>query len=315
MARKQARLYCSIWDDMEFISLPQGAQRLYIFLMSQAPISLLGVLPLQPEKWARRASDTTKDSIIDDLKNLEDRRFVVCDWEEQECIVRRFVHYDGVVNSPKTRTIALESFSLVTSVLLRIVAIVELARAEVERLGAGAKDDGTIDFLRALYGALLPTLSTAISDRVYGGITDTLDGMLSMATGTLNLEPVTSNLEPVTSNQGVSHTLSALPTLPSRRAHFKQLPSDFVVTDAMKSWWLVQEGHERVNMKRETDRFMDHWRSNGEPKKDWESTWRNWMRRSIDYSQSRGSTRRSAESFKEQAIRDIQKEAAARGLT
>lgn len=34
---------------------------------------------------------------------------------------------------------------------------------------------------------------------------------------------------------------------------------------------------------RELPRFRDHWRGNGEAKKDWQATWRNWLRRSLEF--------------------------------
>ncbi len=44
-----------------------------------------------------------------------------------------------------------------------------------------------------------------------------------------------------------------------------------------------------VDLEVETRKFCDHWRSTGERRADWNSTWRNWIRRSVkDYQDSLG---------------------------
>lgn len=54
-----------------------------------------------------------------------------------------------------------------------------------------------------------------------------------------------------------------------------------------KAWgdWAISEGMDEVSVRREADRFRDYWLgvagSKG-VKLDWEATWRNWVRKSID---------------------------------
>ena len=63
---------------------------------------------------------------------------------------------------------------------------------------------------------------------------------------------------------------------PKPRAKPKHvLPDTFLVTPAMSAW--AVEKAPDVNLDRETEKFMNHWRGNGQPKADWPATWRNWM--------------------------------------
>lgn len=65
-----------------------------------------------------------------------------------------------------------------------------------------------------------------------------------------------------------------------------QLPSDFKITDEMQSWFNDQN-FIRFNAKDETEKFIDYWKSKGEPKKDWIAAWRNWMRKADEYSKQK----------------------------
>jgi hypothetical protein len=61
-----------------------------------------------------------------------------------------------------------------------------------------------------------------------------------------------------------------------------KVPDDFQVTETMKEW---AEGKTSLNgsLLRETEKFIDHYRGNGQTKKDWIATWRNWMRRAEEF--------------------------------
>lgn len=67
-----------------------------------------------------------------------------------------------------------------------------------------------------------------------------------------------------------------------RRKRATRIPDDFTVTPAMAEWarenvpGLIRDGR----AKRETDKFVNYWRSksgSGATKLDWTATWRNWM--------------------------------------
>lgn len=78
---------------------------------------------------------------------------------------------------------------------------------------------------------------------------------------------------------------------PKPRAKPKhQLPVAFLTTSQMMAW--AADAAPDVKIDRETERFVDHFRGNGESKADWNAAWRNWMRRAQDDLERRGMTRR-----------------------
>lgn len=60
------------------------------------------------------------------------------------------------------------------------------------------------------------------------------------------------------------------------------VPADFLVTEEMKEW-VADKTKFQGDVETETEKFLDHFLANGERKKDWEATWRNWMRRAGEW--------------------------------
>ena len=68
------------------------------------------------------------------------------------------------------------------------------------------------------------------------------------------------------------------------------LPDDFAVTDAMRAWF-AEQGFSFA-LQGEHERFCDYWRGRGEPMKDWEAVWRNWMRKAADFAKPKPQAQR-----------------------
>lgn len=68
------------------------------------------------------------------------------------------------------------------------------------------------------------------------------------------------------------------------------LPDDFAVTDAMRAWFAAQGFG--FALQGEHERFCDYWRGRGEPMKDWEAVWRNWMRKAADFAKPKPQAQR-----------------------
>ena len=64
------------------------------------------------------------------------------------------------------------------------------------------------------------------------------------------------------------------------------IPADFSLTPDRKQWAI--ENAPAVNADRETQGFIDYWAGEGGKKKNWESTWRNWMRRKQTEAEGKG---------------------------
>ena len=68
------------------------------------------------------------------------------------------------------------------------------------------------------------------------------------------------------------------------------LPDDFAVTDTMRAW-VAAQGFSFA-LQGEHERFCDYWRGRGEPMKDWEAVWRNWMRKAADFAKPKPQAQR-----------------------
>lgn len=64
------------------------------------------------------------------------------------------------------------------------------------------------------------------------------------------------------------------------------IPDQFMVTQEMRSW--ASTSTPAVDLKTETENFVDYWRGAGGTKLDWVATWRTWMRKSQTDSQKGG---------------------------
>lgn len=97
------------------------------------------------------------------------------------------------------------------------------------------------------------------------------------------------------------HAENVTKTLPEkRREEIKELganraprkkpacacPETFEVNDVMAQW-AVSEGLPSERVIPETEKFLDHWRATGKLRNDWDATWRNWIRKAIEFRASR----------------------------
>jgi hypothetical protein len=128
VARTESRTKTAIWSDDDFRKLTARAQRMYWLLYSQATINLCGVVALTVRKWAGTAVDETAEFVADALRELEEHRYLIVDWDHEEVLVRTFVRHDGVARSPKTFQAAREQAGGISSPAIRAAVDAEFAR-------------------------------------------------------------------------------------------------------------------------------------------------------------------------------------------
>jgi hypothetical protein len=133
LARKEARIFVSIWDDRDFTNLLAVDQRWFFFLISQARLSHAGVLPLGERRWAKSCADggTEMDA---SLKRLEAARFVVIDRDEEELLIRSHMRQDQVYLQPNLMRAAAASIATITSPAIIDALFWEITRIEQEQL-------------------------------------------------------------------------------------------------------------------------------------------------------------------------------------
>ncbi len=135
MPRSEARLLTSIWEDDDFLVLPPGAQRLYMFLIAQKDLTYCGVIPFRTARWARKAKGLTPAQIEADLELLAagPRPFIILDEDTGELFVRSLIRHDGVWKVPNIMKAARESAALIESQMIRAVLLNELLRIPAQQ--------------------------------------------------------------------------------------------------------------------------------------------------------------------------------------
>ena len=111
MARTHGRIKVEVWDaGSDFRHLGLDAQWTYAMLVSQRMVSLCGVLPYTPKKWAKLAPDITGERLEDALSELEAEWYIIVDRETDELLVRTMVKHDRAWTNPKLVTAARKRF-------------------------------------------------------------------------------------------------------------------------------------------------------------------------------------------------------------
>lgn len=132
MARSEARIFTTIWQDAQFLALSEGAQRLYLFLLSQPDLSHCGLIALRERRWARSAAGLTPDRVTSALKELDAARFVVIDEDTEEVLIRSLIRRDQIWKQPNIMKSAREAAQLIESSHLRVCLLEELRRLPPE---------------------------------------------------------------------------------------------------------------------------------------------------------------------------------------
>jgi hypothetical protein len=128
MARNEARISVGIWSDPDFLALGPGAQRQYMFLISQPDISYAGVIPLRERRWSRAAAGLDVDTVNAVLAELAGAGFVVVDEDTEEVLVRSFMRRDEVHRQPNVLRAAQRAVGEITSPAIRAALVPELER-------------------------------------------------------------------------------------------------------------------------------------------------------------------------------------------
>ena len=126
MANAAGFIQESIWRDPEWRQLSRGAQALYVQLLSQKELDCAGIVPLQPQKWAKGCSELTLEQVIADLDELQAHRFVFYDDDTDEAFIRTYIRNSNVMKVPNMRKSARRSALLVASSTIKKILADEL---------------------------------------------------------------------------------------------------------------------------------------------------------------------------------------------
>lgn len=274
MARSEARILVSIWTDPDFRALSPDAQWAYMFLLSQPDLSHTGVIPLRVRRWAQSADGMTAARLAEALRQLERSRFIVADRDTEELLVRSFIRRDKVFKQPQVFRSAADTVGQIASALLRRVLLDELNRVAAEDMVAQS---------RAILADMLAALAVPAIDPADHPATQpdpeparTPPGERGVVTDVSTGFP--DPQEPRAPSPGLRHEPSV------RGPRGQRLPESFEIDEGMAEW--AHEHVPKVDVARETTKFVNHWRSKtgrDATKLDWKLTWQNWLLKADEY--------------------------------
>jgi hypothetical protein len=126
MANAAGFIQESIWRDEHWRQLSRSSQALYMQLLSQKELDCAGILPLQPNKWAKGCAELTVDQVWSDLNELQENLFVFFDAETDEAFVRTYIRNSNVIKVPNMMKSALRAALLVGSDIIKPLLADEL---------------------------------------------------------------------------------------------------------------------------------------------------------------------------------------------
>lgn len=119
MARVFAPVNLAIWQDAEWRALPFVAQGLYTTLWTHPGLSYCGVLDWRPGRIAAMSGHLTADAVRTIGECLQARHFIVVDEDTEECLIRSWARYDGLLKQPRMAISYANAYAEVASSDLR----------------------------------------------------------------------------------------------------------------------------------------------------------------------------------------------------
>jgi hypothetical protein len=293
VARTEARLYCEIWDDEDFLCLAPLAQRAYLYLLSQADLAYDGVIPLRVRRWARKCKGLDADALERHLEQLQDNGFIVMDQYSEELLIRSLMRRDRVFQQPNIMRAAAEHTKTVEShAILRVLAA-EVIRIRTENPQLTLGQDAALSKMEQVLAARgfaepEPSSERPPADPPVKGYAKGSPIPSGNPSPKALGERGKGKGAPVSVTTDSPFPFPQFPEPPpklvslasgsprKKRASRKtRIPKDFTATDEMITWAKLHTP--LVDVIRETQKFRDWYLGRGLTGEDWVAVWRTWM--------------------------------------
>lgn len=272
MPREHAQVNIGIWEDPDFRALPPQAQHLYFVLWMDPGLSYCGVVDWRPGRIAPRSAGWRVDDLKDAADCLRARHFIVTDDESEECLIRSWVRWDGLMKQPRLAVSYANAYGSVGSNLIRGVIIDELHKLRERQPGLPGLSSPRVVQMFEL-PRVRAKASVSVRDpfgdgfghRFGPGLGETLPNV----SGSVSVPPTPSPTPSPNSNSEESGS----------RKRGTRITAEWLPDPLVRSQ--MQQERPDVDLKAEHAKFIDHWMSQpGQKgvKLDWDRTWRNWIR-------------------------------------
>src|SRR5690625_1130485 len=126
MAREFSKFNLAIWQDDDCRALPPPPQHLYMVLWTHPVLTYAGVVDWRPGRLAALAGGWTAEDVRTAADCLEARLFIVTDEDTEECLIRSWVRFDGLMKQPRMAVSFANAYAETASSEIRGVIIHEL---------------------------------------------------------------------------------------------------------------------------------------------------------------------------------------------
>lgn len=268
MPRDHARINLAIWNDPDWRQLPPLAQHLYLTLWTHPDLSYAGVVDWRPGRIAALAGGWTAADVTTTADCLESRLFIVRDEDTEECLIRSWVRWDGLLKQPIMAVSFANAYAATASNIIRGV-IVHEAKKTHERQPEMA--GWTKEQVRAILDnpSLDPATRTLPRDPFTLDLTPTLTPSVTLRAGVgVNPSP---NTPPTPTPTPTTDTPAPKPS--GRKRPARALPDDW----QPKDYHLSKAKELGVDINRAVETFRNHAGANDRRLVDWDKGFTNWL--------------------------------------
>ena len=265
MARDRANINTGIWTDDEFIDISRDEQWLYFLLMTDPKLSYAGVTDWRPGRIAQRSSNTSKTDIEQIGAMLQAGRYIFIDEDTEEVLVRSFLRHDGLLKQPRLGVSMFNSYGSIASKDIRKVVIHELKRLHDEFPEWKAFGVDKVRELLKLSSADMSEFTPNVTPGFGPGFTPNAPQAQALPTSTATSTTTSTSKGVEGSGEGQSRAV--------------RLPDGWQPTDAHKKF----AAENNLNLENETANFRDHAQANDRRQKNWDASFRMWLRKATEY--------------------------------
>lgn len=277
MARDHARVNLTIWTDPDFRALPPAAQHLYLTLWTAPELSYCGVHDWRPARMTGLSQGFTAEHIETVAACLEARHFFVIDRDTEECLIRSWARFDGIMKQPRMAVSLVSAYASTGSQTIRRVLVREMHKIREESPGLTCWGDKRVAEVLEHPSVSAKDLP-AVTDPFRDGVTPDLGPGLALGLpqtqgGVWGSVCTPSTPAPAPAPNSLTTERADKP--PAARKRASALPDDFQPNDANRR--VANEC--RVNLAAILPQFLDHHRAKGSTFKDWHAALNTWIRR------------------------------------
>lgn len=265
MARDRANINTGIWTDDTFIDISRDEQWLYFLLMTDPKLSYAGVTDWRPGRIAQRSSNTSKADIEQIGAGLQAGRYILIDEETEEVMIRSFLRHDGLLKQPRLGVSMANAYGAIASKNIRKVVTHELKRLHDEFPEWKAFGVEQVKELLKRSSADMSELDLEPTPSFTPGFTPNATQGQALPTSTAT---TTSTSTP----KGVEGS-------GERQSRAVRLPDGWQPTDAHKKF----AAENSLNLENEIANFRDHAQANDRRQKNWDASFRMWLRKATEY--------------------------------